>query len=65
MFLPLLRTYASCFTEKSQKCLSGELLLGLPILEELVLAKFGKKRRRLYLATLICEAARREFQLRK
>lgn len=46
-----------------QKYLGGELQLGL--LEDLVLAKFGEKKRKLYLVTLISEAAGREPQFRK
>lgn len=34
--------------------------LGLPILEKVVLAKFGEKRRKLYWVALISEAAGRE-----
>lgn len=56
--MPLLRMYASCFIERIS--LGHELRLGLPILEKVVLAKFGEKRRKLYWVALISEAAGRE-----
>lgn len=60
-----MRICASCLTEEIQKYLRSELQLGLQILEEFVLAKFGEKKKKLPLVTIISEAAGRESPFRK
>lgn len=65
MFLSPLRIYEFWLTERIWKYLDGELQLSLPVLKKLVLVKFGEKRRKFYLVTLISEATGRESHFRR